>query len=382
MLLTIKNLVQETFQVEIQADQTVKDLKEKIESSKGSESYPSGSQKLIYAGKIMEDSEAISSYNVDEKKFIVVMVAKKPAAPASSDSAPPAAAPASTGGASAAAAEETPKKKEETPKKKEETPKKKEETPKKKEETPKKKEETPKSEEEGEKSSSQAEESSDVVVMGDDYNKMVQNIVDMGYDKESVISALRASFNNPDRAVEYLINGIPPSLLDNEPPTQQPQVSLPASEPETPSNPAPTGGGGENPLAFLRNQEQFQQMRRLLQSNPSMLNAILQQIGESNPQLLEMISRNQEDFIRLINESNDGGSSEQQQQQQQQSSTPSSGGGLADPGMISLTPQDRAAIDRLKALGFPEHLVVQAYFACEKNENVAANFLLSQCFGD
>ncbi|KAM6182968.1 UV excision repair protein RAD23 homolog B [Erethizon dorsatum] len=405
MQVTLKTLQQQTFKIDIDPEETVKALKEKIESEKGKDAFPVAGQKLIYAGKILNDDTALKEYKIDEKNFVVVMVTKPKAvttpAPATTQQSSPAStttvssstatavaqaptpapalAPASTPASitpavTTASSEPVPASAAQQEKPAEKPA-----------ETPAASSPTSTDNTSGDSSRSNLfEDATSALVTGQSYENMVTEIMSMGYEREQVIAALRASFNNPDRAVEYLLMGIPgdrESQVVVDPPqaasTGAPQSSAAAAAAATTTAATTTTSSGGHPLEFLRNQPQFQQMRQIIQQNPSLLPALLQQIGRENPQLLQQISQHQEHFIQMLNEpvqeagSQGGGGS----------------GGIAEAGSghmnyIQVTPQEKEAIERLKALGFPEGLVIQAYFACEKNENLAANFLLQQNFDE
>ncbi|XP_017126211.1 UV excision repair protein RAD23 homolog A [Drosophila elegans] len=420
MIITVKNLQQQTFTIEFAPEKTVLELKKKIYDERGAE-YVAEKQKLIYAGVILTDERTVGSYNVDEKKFIVVMLTRDASGSkpnqnrtkesdkmTSTNSSKDTLAPEKVSTSSPPAttnAEELPlvvPNETTVPR--------------------------PISSNDlvGELANASLQSRAESnLLMGDEYNQTVLSMVEMGYPREQVERAMAASYNNPERAVEYLINGLPveeeaifnvvddpstPSVIASGPQN----VSAPSADRPSESN--------SDPFEFLRSQPQFLQMRSLIYQNPHLLHAVLQQIGQTNPALLQLISENQDAFLNMLNqpiesdsESNDtvprasnartqptsaqiGSlfSSELEGAVAAQRSTAGSsvlqrGDNAAENddieqssgvSTIRLNPQDQDAIERLKALGFPEALVLQAYFACEKDEELAANFLLSSSFDD
>lgn len=335
----------------MESDSTVLDLKEKIEQELGTD-YPVDNQKLIYAGTVLSNDKTLESYNVTESKFIVVMVTKPPGSSKSEPvvtAAPPA----------------------------------------EHKETPKPSITTPTTEESGAVAVSTpaaaaaallptAAEST--MVHGDELDETVDNIVAMGYSRDDVLKALHASFYNPDRAVEYLITGIPEdSEAVAPPPPDRPTVAAnPAAgeQRRVTFTDAPAVPDSRDPLAFLRSQPRFNQMRALVQTDPTLLDTVLREIGESNPQLLQTISTNQEAFLAMLNEPTDAEESAAEMEDA------GAGGQHQEEASIDLSPQDRESIARLASLGFSEEIVLQAYIACEKNEMLTANLLLSNTFDD
>lgn len=110
----------------------------------------------------------------------------------------------------------------------------------------------------------------------------------------------------------------------------------------------------------------------MVQANPQLLQPVLQQLGEQNPQILQLINQHQQEFIQLINEPVEGGGGGAQMP----GMPPMPGGAPPGSQYIQVTQEEKAAIDRLEALGFDRSVVIEAFFACDKDESLAANYLL------
>ncbi|PKA49416.1 Putative DNA repair protein RAD23-1 [Apostasia shenzhenica] len=380
MKLTVKTLRGSHFEIHVQRSDTVMAVKKNIEQIQGEDSYPWVQQLLIHNGKVLKDESTLEENKVSEDGFLVVMLSKSKSAGttgASSTTAQPSAAtpipqlsPAVTPAPEqlppaahtheqplAAAPDSAPSLQALT-------------------------------------TSDPYDQAASNLVAGSNIEPMVQQLLDMGggtWDRETVLRALHAAYNNPERAVEYLYSGIPPSAevavpVAHAPTTQaselgveiprtntdglRPPSSLPNAAPLDmfpQGNPGLGGvGAGTGSLDFLRNNEQFQALRAMVQANPQILQPMLQELNKQNPQLLRLIQEHHAEFLQLLNEPVDGlegdlfGDDAEEEM----------------PHAVSVTPEEQEAIARLESMGFDRARVIEAFLACDRNEELAANYLL------
>uniref|UniRef100_A0A0E0ELR1 Ubiquitin receptor RAD23 n=1 Tax=Oryza meridionalis TaxID=40149 RepID=A0A0E0ELR1_9ORYZ len=389
MKVSIKTLKGSSFEIDVEPTSKVSDVKKLIEVTQGDNVYPADQQMLIHQGNVLKNDTTLEENKVVENNFIVIMLSKKgsssaasstakeptkqpsvdraiPAAPATQPPAPPApvsepvAAPVPTATTAAAPAAAVTA------------------------------------------ASTEADnygQAASNLVAGSNLEGTVQSILEMGggaWDRDTVMRALRAAYNNPERAVEYLYTGVPeqaeapaavqalpvPAAVQALPASGQPvdpsqapqsaQLSIPSSGPNAnpldlfpqvlPNASANAGGGN---LDVLRNNSQFRGLLSLVQANPQILQPLLQELGKQNPQILQLIQENQAEFLRLINEPAEGAE-----------------GNLLDqfaagmPQTVAVTPEENEAIQRLEQMGFDRDLVLEVFFACNKDEQLAANYLL------
>ncbi|KAE9618757.1 hypothetical protein Lal_00046999 [Lupinus albus] len=398
MKVFVKTLKGTHFEIEVKPEDTVSEVKKNIETVQGADVYPATLQMLIHQGKVLKDATTLEENKVSENSFIVIMLSKNkstsgevsatstaPSVKTPQISAAPAATPPVSVAPQAPAATPPVSVAPQAPAATVPPP-------------------VPvsalaPSTAPGSIPTSTAVEGSDIygqaasnLVAGTNLEEIIQQILDMGdgsWDRDTVVRALRAAYNNPERAVEYLYSGIPEQA---EAPVVAPVPS--SAQPANPTAPAPqaaqpspatlggpnslpldlfpqglpnagSGAAGAGSLDFLRNSQQFQALRSMVQANPQILQPMLQELGKQNPQLMRLIQDHQADFLRLINEPMEGGEGDLL-------------GQLAAgvPQAVTVTPEERQAIERLEAMGFDRATVLEVYFACNKNEELAANYLL------
>ena len=244
------------------------------------------------------------------------------------------------------------------------------------------------------------------LVSGAELEAVVTQIMTMGFERDQVLKALRAAFNNPDRAVEYLLTGIPEAPAAPEAPAPAAQAEAmetamgqPPSVDGAAATPASIGAGALNlfpegipnieggqdgdghMLDFLRDNPQFQAIRVMVQGNPQILQPMLAELQRQNPQLYHLINANQEEFLALLNEPLPDNIQEIMADFGGEGGVPELDGEGEGDVQIELTAEERDTVDRLVGLGFPLEICVEAYLACDKNEQLAANYLLNLASG-
>lgn len=376
--ITFKDFKKEKIPLDLELSSTVLEAKSQLAQNKDCEE---SQIKLIYSGKVLQDAKSLEESGLKDGDQVIFMISKKKSPttkvtePEVKESSAPQAQSATPQPAAAPAVNT--------------------------------------------ESQAHVSETSDPgFVVGAQRNEAVERIMEMGYERDQVDRALRAAFNNPDRAVEYLLMGIPENLqqAQNQQPHEeeaeeagqesveggqvhaQTEASGESVGEDLFAQAAQRGGNGAAGESGLEAQgasggapgsigltmEDLLALRQVVSGNPEALAPLLENLSNRYPQLREQIMANPEVFISMLLEA--VGENLQDVMTEVDEARELEGAGAVpqsqgEEASVEVSENDELAIGRLCELGFERALVMQVYFACGKNEEIAANMLFNE-FGD
>ena len=325
MKIRVKTLKSVEYEIDINNENTVKELKQTIESKY---SIDSASIKLIYNGSMLMDDKTILSYNIKEGSVLILMttkIEKKNEVVKNDDGAIP---------------KQVNKENKEFK-----------------------------------------------------YTEQMKQLAEMGFDQTQCLQAINAAKGSVQIAIEYLYNGIPPNLgYEDNGIINQDNINENADYEEDeedlyiPPEVLDTINL-EDPNA-LSNIASV--LKVLISSSPQSLQNILEEVEDTNPEIIDFIKQNETEFklmmsqpvneddrnvfktaiLGVVGNNNQPNNVPHDNNYQEEESLEDLDNMTKD-----FTDKDRESITNLVNLGFTEIDAIQAYVACGKNEAFAADFL-------
>lgn len=351
MKLTVKTLKQIAYQVEVPQEAKGEDLKKEIEKTQG---FDAKVLKLIFNGKVVEDSHILIEMGVKEGDVIVMMNARAKPQNVNQE-----------------------EKKVEEPVS----------------------QNVNKNNNMAPASDKKKKEKEKKAIPVKDYKNEIQQLKEMGFGEDMAKSAIEAAKGNLNLAIDYLYNGIPTSV--NKVTDEQLYGEFFENEDEEYEEPFELNEEMLNSLD-LNNPETLKHLasivKVLIQEDPTQLSNLLMEIEEINPEIIDYIREHESEFKSLIEKpvTNEDVEAFESLIQGGHHAHLDEGDEALDEGIagviqdtaflgqsgqldasanVNLSDSDKEAIERLKNLGFSEVEAYQAYMACDKNETMAANFL-------
>jgi UV excision repair protein RAD23 len=247
---------------------------------------------------------------------------------------------------------------------------------------------------------------------------VVANLTSLGFPEDQVRAALTAAFGSPDRAAEYLFNGIPANAPAAGGAGGAGGAGMDAGDGEDDGEDddgedddddmddgdedgADDSLGLDEPaevdVEMMENNEEIaagaeeltgriERLRSIIMARPELLPQILNEISNANPQLGAMIRANPEAVMQMltqgaadirtaalanVNAARGGGGAGGA------AGAPGAPGAAAQPAVqrIALSPAEQASVQNLIGLGFTPRRALEAFLICDRNEEMAANYL-------